>query len=139
MQQIERLKSLVENLDQNKEELIKRLQSSSKEMRTEESDKAILMNDIQMYKRELLNKDQEIQDLKQSIAALDANIDEIQGELDNKTEELAAAKQKMEKSVFEFSNMQHQVAEIAGKEDDFQRRLFERENEIRLLRQENQG
>lgn len=68
---------MVENLDQNKEELIKRLQSSSKEMRTEESDKAILMNDIQMYKRELLNKDQEIQDLKQSIAALDANIDEI--------------------------------------------------------------
>ena len=57
MQQIERLKSLVENLDQNKEELLKRLQNSSKEMKTEESDKAILMNDIQTYKRELLNKD----------------------------------------------------------------------------------
>ena len=28
---------------------------------------------------------------------------------------------------------------IAGKEDDFQRRLFERENEIKLLRQENQN
>lgn len=35
--------------------------------------------------------------------------------------------------------MQHQVSVIAGKEDDFQRRLFERENEIKLLRQENQN
>ena len=76
MQQIDRLKSLVQNLDENKEELIKRLQTSSKEIKTEESDKIILMNDIQTYKRELLNKDQEIHDLKQSIAALDANIDE---------------------------------------------------------------
>lgn len=35
------------------------------------------MNDIQTYKRELIVKDQEIYDLKQSIAALDSNIDEI--------------------------------------------------------------
>jgi hypothetical protein len=33
--------------------------------------------------------------------------------------------------------MQHQVSVIAGKEDDFQRRLYERENEIKLLRSEN--
>lgn len=82
----------MENLDQNKEELIKRLQSQSKEAKHEESDKAILMNDIQTYKREMLAKDQEIHDLKQSIAALDSNIDDIQGELDNKTEDLANIK-----------------------------------------------
>lgn len=35
--------------------------------------------------------------------------------------------------------MQHQVTVVSGKEDDFQRRLFERENEIKLLRQENQN
>jgi len=35
--------------------------------------------------------------------------------------------------------MQHQVSVIAGKEDDFQRRLYERENEIKMLRQENQN
>lgn len=45
----------------------------------------------------------------------------------------------MERQVYEYSNMQHHVSQIAGKEDDFQRRLFERENEIKLLRQENQG
>jgi len=31
------------------------------------------------------------------------------------------------------------VTVVAGKEDDFQRRLFERENEIKSLRQENQA
>jgi 23S rRNA maturation mini-RNase III len=41
-QQVERLKSLVENLDQNKEELIKRLQNSTKDKKDEQSDKAIL-------------------------------------------------------------------------------------------------
>lgn len=41
-QQVDRLKSLVENLDQNKEELIKRLQNASKGQRDEVSDKAIL-------------------------------------------------------------------------------------------------
>lgn len=104
---MERLKSLVENLDNNKEELIKRLQAQSKEKNDEVSDKAILQNDIQNYKRDLIMKDQEILDLKQSIAALDANIDDIQGELDNKTHELQIFKQNLERQQIEFSNMQH--------------------------------
>lgn len=133
------MKSLVENLDQNKEELIKRLQGASQDKRDEASDNAILQNDIANYKRELLSKDQEIQDLKGSIAGLDASLDEMQQDLDAKTEELVACKQRLEKQVFDFGNMQHQVSVIAGKEDDFQRRLFERENEIKLLRQENQN
>jgi chromosome segregation ATPase len=128
------LKSLVENLDQNKEELIKRLQNASKDKRDEVSDNAILQNDIANYKRDLLAKDQEILDLKGSVAGLDASLDEMQQDLDSKTEELVECKQKLEKQVFDFGNMQHQVSVIAGKEDDFQRRLFERENEIKLLR-----
>lgn len=134
MLQVERLKSLVENLDQNKEELIKRLQNASKDKRDEVSDNAILQNDIANYKRDLLAKDQEILDLKGSVAGLDASLDEMQQDLDSKTEELVECKQKLEKQVFDFGNMQHQVSVIAGKEDDFQRRLFERENEIKLLR-----
>jgi glutamate mutase epsilon subunit len=35
--------------------------------------------------------------------------------------------------------MQHQVQVVSDKEDDFQRRLLERENEIKLLRQEAQS
>jgi chromosome segregation ATPase len=134
MLQVERLKSLVENLDQNKEELIKRLQNASKDKRDEVSDNAILQNDIANYKRDLLAKDQEILDLKGSVAGLDASLDEMQQDLDSKTEELVECRQKLEKQVFDFGNMQHQVSVIAGKEDDFQRRLFERENEIKLLR-----
>jgi len=51
------LKSLVENLDQNKEELIKRLQNATSDKRGEISDKAILLNDIGNYKREIISKD----------------------------------------------------------------------------------
>lgn len=95
--QVERLKSLVENLDQNKEELIKRLQNASKDKRDEVSDNAILQNDISNFKRDLLAKDQEIMDLKGSIAGLDASLDEMQQDLDTKTEELVECKQKLEK------------------------------------------
>lgn len=56
------------------------------------SDKAILQNDISNYKRDLMVKDQEINDLKQSIAGLDASLDEMQSDLDNKTEELVLCK-----------------------------------------------
>jgi len=110
---------LVENLDQNKEELIKRLQAASQNNKGEISDKAILQNDIANYKRDLLAKDQEIIDLKHSLSSLDADIDDIQSELDNKTQELHETRQKLEKQVVEFSNMQHQVTVVAGKEDDF--------------------
>ena len=53
----------------------------------------------------MMAKDQEILDLKQSIAGLDASLDEMQSELDAKTEELVMVKQKLEKQVHDFSNM----------------------------------
>jgi chromosome segregation ATPase len=101
------MKSLVENLDQTKEELLQRLQATITEKRGTENNKAVLANDIQQYQRDLLMKDQTINDLKQSIAQLDANLDEIQNDLDAKTEELVATKQKLERQVLEFSNVQH--------------------------------
>jgi prefoldin subunit 5 len=50
-------------------------------------------------------KDQTINDLKHSITQLDANLDEIQNDLDAKTEELVATRQKLERQVLEFSNV----------------------------------
>ena len=104
-----------------------------------ESEKAVLMNDIQSYKRDLLTKDQQINDLKQSVAMLDSNLDEMQAELDQKTEELVGVKQSMEKQCLDFSNIQHQMSITAGKEDNNQRKLFEREQEIKHLRSECQN
>ena len=51
------MRSLVENLDQTKDELLQRLQSTMTDKRGGESEKAVLMNDIQSYKRDLLTKD----------------------------------------------------------------------------------
>ena len=58
-----------------------------------ENEIAVLQNDIQTYKRELLAKDQQINDLKQSLAMLDSNLDDMQGDLDQKTEDLVSVKQ----------------------------------------------
>lgn len=101
------MRSLVENLDQTKDELLQRLQNSMTDKRGGESEKAVLINDMQTYKRELLTKDQQINDLKQSVAMLDSNLDDMQGELDQKTEELVQTRQQMEKQCLEFSNIQH--------------------------------
>jgi len=76
------MRSLVENLDQTKDELLNRLQNTMTDKRGGESEKAVLVNDIGTYKRELLMKDQQINDLKQSVAMLDSNLDDMQQELD---------------------------------------------------------
>jgi hypothetical protein len=44
-------------LDQTKEELVKRLTNTNKDKIGEEQDKAVLLNDIQSYKKDLLFKD----------------------------------------------------------------------------------
>lgn len=58
------MRSLVENLDHTKDELLQRLQQTVTTSRGGENEKAVLLNDIQTYKRELLAKDQQISDLK---------------------------------------------------------------------------
>lgn len=90
-QQLDRLKSLVENLDSTKEELLQRLQATMTEKRGGDGDRAVLMNDIQQYQRDLALKDTQINDLKCSIAQLDSNIDDLQNDLDTKTEQLCQA------------------------------------------------
>ena len=65
---------------------------------------------------------------------MDSNLDEMQNELDAKTEELVATKQKLEKQVLEFSNIQHQMSISNGKEDNLNRKLYEREQEIKYLK-----
>lgn len=69
---------------------------------------------------------------------LDSNLDDMQSDLDQKTEELVQMKQLHEKQCLDFGNVQHQMSVAAGKEDANQRKLFEREQEIKTLRQECQ-
>ena len=77
LQQVERLRALVESLDSTKEELVKRLQNTNHEKMSEEQDKAVLLGDVQTYKRELMLREQEIADLRRSIESLDASRDEL--------------------------------------------------------------
>jgi chromosome segregation ATPase len=94
---------------------------------------------LQTYKREMLLKDQEITDLRRSIEQLDAAKDELQGELDAKTEEVAEVRAQMDRQMREYTHMQHQMSAIVGKEDGVNRRMGEREQEIKTLRNEYIG
>ena len=49
---------------------------------------------------------------------LDGNLDEMQGELDQKTEELVSVRQRLEQQCLEFSNIQHQMSVTVGKDDN---------------------
>ena len=94
---------------------------------------------MQSYKREILLKEQEIADLRRSIEQLDASKDELQGELDGKTEEVSEVRAQMDRQMREFTQMQHQMSAIVGKEDSVHRRMIEREAEIKTLRGECMG
>ena len=79
------------------------MQSTNQEKISEEHTTAVLNSDLQTYKRELLMKDQEITDLRRSIEQLDAAKDELQGELDSKTEEVAEVRAQMERQMREYT------------------------------------
>jgi|LauGreDrversion4_2_1035121.scaffolds.fasta_scaffold168151_2 hypothetical protein len=51
------MRALIESLDQTKEELVRRLQNTNSEKVSEEQDKAVILNDLQNYKRELMLRD----------------------------------------------------------------------------------
>ena len=74
--------------------------------------------------------------MRRSVEQLDASRDELQQELDTKTEELADCRQQLDRQSRDFSNVQHHISVISGKEDTIQRRLSDREAEIKALRQE---
>ena len=79
---------MISSLDHTKDELIKRLTAAEKEKHTEASDKAVLSQDVQQIKHITLLKDNEIQDLRNTVAQLDAQIDSLQNEIDQQAEEL---------------------------------------------------
>jgi len=74
--------------------------------------------------------------LRRSVEQIDASKDDLQQELDSKTEELVLCRQQLDRQARDFSNVQHQMSMISGKEDNIQRRLYEREQEIKALRAE---
>jgi chromosome segregation ATPase len=53
----ERMKSLLDNLEQTKDELLNRLQSSNTDKRSSENEKAVLLNDMGAVQRDLMLKD----------------------------------------------------------------------------------
>lgn len=134
-EQIDKLKGLVENLDNTKDELMNKLKSSTQVKKSEETEKMNLIKDIEKLKADLLQKEQEANDAKNSLNDMDATMDKLQGELDKKTEELEKTKLELIKITKEYQQLHAKTDQQSTKEDSFNKRIVERENEIREIGQ----
>ena len=73
-------------------------------------------------------------DLKQGIKTLDANIDAITDELDKKTESLSSMSVAMNQMKKSNDEMNEKMNAMITKSNSESQRLFERENEIKAMR-----
>jgi chromosome segregation ATPase len=134
LQQVNQLKSLVENLDATNNELVMQVQNTSKGKKAEEGERLTLVKEIQMLKSEIANKNNELATARTNIQQLDATMDKLQEELDNKTEDYEKVKMEAIKLSKDLEQYQGKVGQHALKEDTFNKRVMEREEEIRILR-----
>jgi len=134
LQQVNQLKSLVENLDATNNELVTHVQNTNKGKKAEEGERLTLAQEIQVLKSEIANKNNELEAARVNIQQLDATMDKLQEELDNKTEDYEKVKMEAIKLSKELEQFQGRVGEHALKEDTFNKRVMEREEEIRVLR-----
>ena len=132
--EVQRLKTLLNNYESTKSELVSKLQSISKEKVSEERDNTDLHAELKHLKAEILTKDQEIEDQRRSIIDLDQRYDSLVHQLDMKTEELSRTQQNLEFQHSEFAQTRQQVSLATSKEEGYSQRLTERETEVADLR-----
>lgn len=133
--QINKLKSLVENLDSTKDELLAKIKNSTQGKKGEENEKMNLVQQIGNLKNLVAQREREAADAKNSLTQLDATMDQLQAELDSKTIELEKTKTELAKASKELQQIHSHADQLTSNEDIYQKRIVERENEIRELGQ----
>ena len=131
--EIKKLESLIQTLEKSKEDLIHKLQSTTKERNNDERDKSIYVSEISSLKKTLVAKESEIEEMRSSIIELDQRNDMIQSQLDYKTEELYQIQNALESQNKESVESKQRLNIMATKEESYERRLQEREREIEGL------
>lgn len=64
-----------------------------------------MQNDLELHRKQILDKETQIQELKASVTMLDNKLDELQNDLDIKTEENHSLKEAIDKQTKEFANV----------------------------------
>ena len=131
--EIKKLESLIQTLEKSKEDLIYKLQNTTKERNSDERDKSVYVSEISSLKKNLVSKEAEIEELRFSIIELDQRNDMLQSQLDYKTEELYQIQNALESQDKVNSESKKRINILATKEESYERRLQEREREIEGL------
>lgn len=134
--EIGRLQSLIQTLERSKEDLIQKLQNTNKERNNNERDKASLVTEISQLKQQIVQKVAEIEEMRSSIIELDQRNDMLQSQLDYKTEELYQTQNALESQNKDYTESKQKISIISSKEESNERRLQEREKEIKILKQQ---
>jgi len=133
-EKINQLKTLVENLDSTNNELIEHVKNTTSGKKSEETEKMALIQQVEHLKGELSMKEGELTALKNNMQQLDSTMDKLQTELDAKTEENEKFKIENAKMSKELEMLRSKVSTGLSKEDTFNKRVIDRENEIRELK-----
>ena len=125
-----RYEKLIQTLERSKEDLIEKLQNTSKEKNYEERDRQQLITDIRNLKKILVQKEGEIEEMRNSVIELDQRNDMLQNQLDYKTEELYQTQEVLQHQNAENTASKQRILFISSKEESYEKRLQEREKEI---------
>lgn len=133
-----RYEKLIQTLERSKEDLIEKLQNTSKEKNYEERDRQQLITDIGNLKKILVQKEGEIEEMRNSVIELDQRNDMLQNQLDYKTEELYQTQEVLQHQNAENTASKQRILFISSKEESYEKRLQEREKEIVELKRQYQ-
>ena len=134
--EVTKYESLIKTLERSKEDLIDRLQNTNKEKNHEERDRTLLITEIGKLKQLMVEKEQAIQEMRSNIIEYDKRCDNLQSQLDFKTEELYETQNALHIQNAEYTASKQRITAISSKEEGYERRLQEREKEIDELKRQ---
>jgi centrosomal protein CEP135 len=129
------LRSLIEGLENTKEDLLKKLQNSHSDRSTEEQHRSELMKQITSLRKQLADNEQNVAEMHEALKNLDADRDYVQSLLDAKVEENATLHDTFALIQRENSELKDQINSFYSKEGTANKRIEERDVEIRKLKQ----
>ena len=134
--EVTKYQSLIITLERSKSDLIDRLQNTNKNKNLDKCDRAALVIKIGKLKQFMIEKEQALLETRSNIIEYDRRCDDLQSQLDFKTEQLYETQNALNMQSVEDTAAKQRITGISGKEEGYERRLQEREKEIDELKRQ---
>lgn len=132
-EQNNQLKSLIANLERIRDDLIKKIQGANQARSLDDNEKSSLIAEIADLKKQLGLKTDDVFHLQDAVKNIDSERDYIQGLLDQKTEEIAVLEHSIANYQKEITQLKDTLNQYQLKDNNFSKRIDERENQLRKL------